>query len=512
MSKRPSPLPIIVVTGASGFIGRHFIKQFYNNFYIYAIARRTQREVHINEHKNINWIRLDIGDRLKVQRTMEEISARGGADFILHLAGFYDFSNEQNPEYERANINGTRHILENAHKLNIKRFIFTSSLTVTDFHKNGKFINEQSPADATFPYARSKAICEQMIREYSGKFPCAVLRLAAIFSDWCEYGPLYMFLMTWLSGSWRARVLTGRGHSAIPYLHINNLNNFFYTVFRQTERLPRYGIYVASFDGCTTHNELFELANRYNSSKQIIPVYIPKWLAWLGVSGKDAVGRISGRRPFERPWMIKYVDKKLCVDASATRQQLEWFPVQRFHIKRRLLFLIENMKSNPHKWNLRNREALLKSNKLNPNFLILEAMISLEDEIEQAIVHILQMEEYNVSFKTYKQLSKEELYRRIKYIYEILKRTVRSGDRLHSLQYARNLAIDRLKEDFDIEEVILAVNMVGQVVVEKLIKQPQLHNMQQRIHDEIMLTIQLITDEVADVYEQLTGFSSTVPH
>lgn len=511
MSKRPSHLPIIIVTGASGFIGRHFIKQFYNNFYIYAIARRTQREVHINEHKNINWIRLDIGDRLKVQRTMEEISAKGGADYILHLAGFYDFSNEQNTEYERTNINGTRYILENAAQLNIKRFVFSSSLTVTDFNRNGRLINEQSPADATFPYARSKAVCEQMIREYSGKFPCTVLRLAAIFSDWCEYGPLYMFLMTWLSGSWRSRVLTGRGNSAIPYLHINNLNNLLYTVFRQTDRLPRYGIHIASFDGCTTHNELFELANRYNSSEQKVPVYIPKWLAWLGVSAKDIFGRLSGHRPFERPWMIKYVDKKLCVDASATHELLQWLPVQRFHIKRRLLFLIENMKSNPYKWNQRNREALLKSNKLNPNFLILETMISLEEEIEQAITHILQRDEYEVSFKTYKQLPKDELQRRIKYIFEILKRTVRSGDRLHSLQYARNLAIDRLKEDFNIEEVILAVNTVGQVVVDKLKNQPQLQDMQQRIHDEIMLTIQLITDEVADVYEQLTGFSSGLP-
>lgn len=39
MNKRPSKLPILVLTGASGIIGKHFIKAFRDDAYIYAIAR-----------------------------------------------------------------------------------------------------------------------------------------------------------------------------------------------------------------------------------------------------------------------------------------------------------------------------------------------------------------------------------------------------------------------------------------------------------------------------------------
>ncbi len=499
--------PTIVVTGASGFIGRHFIRQFCDDFYIYAIARRSQHAAGIAEHKNISWIRLDIRNREKVKRVMEEIAASGGADYILHLAGYYDFDNTDKPEYVQTNIDGTKHILENAERLHIKRFIFTSSLTVTKFENNHGPINERSPADATFPYAVSKRMCEQMIEKYARKFPCTVMRLAAIFSDWCEYGPLYKFLMTWLSSSWKARILAGKGETAIPYLHTSNLNSFIFRIIQKTEQLPRFGIYIASPDGCTTHRELFDWAMRYHYGERIRPVFIPKRLAGTGLYLGDAFGRIIGKRPFERPWMIKYIDKKLNVDASQTRRILEWSPVHRFHIKRRLLFLIENMKSNPLEWKRRNQEALHIVHIEDPNLLILESMIALEEQIVNKIVYLLYSETYKNSFYGYKRLSREELRRRVKHIYEILKRTVRSGDRLHSLTYARELAMKRVEENFDVDEVLLAIHIVGNIVTETLEQQPNLRHIKTRIYDEIILTIQLIIDEVADVYERITGFS-----
>ena len=41
-----------------------------------------------------------------------------------------------------------------------------------------------------------------------------------------------------------------------------------------------------------------------------------------------------GQRPFERPWMVRYIDLGLPVDASRTRQRLEWEPRERLHILR----------------------------------------------------------------------------------------------------------------------------------------------------------------------------------
>ena len=206
-NQRPSKLPILIVTGASGFIGRHLVKSLCYDFYIYALARRGQKQANVPIHKNISWIRLDIGEKESVKKVFELISENGGADFLIHLAGYYDFDGKDSPEYDRTNIKGTEYTLKYAKEFKLKRFIFASSLTVTEFDEPGIVINEKSPANAKFEYAVSKRIGEELVRKYSKHFPTAIVRLAAIYSDWCEYGPLYNFLITWLSKSWKANIL-----------------------------------------------------------------------------------------------------------------------------------------------------------------------------------------------------------------------------------------------------------------------------------------------------------------
>ena len=123
----------ILVTGASGFIGRHFINAVKDDFFIYAIARRSQHEAKIPLLPNIQWIPVDLGDRESVNRIGDQLARDGGVDYVFHFAGYYDFTNEDNPEYQRTNVDGTHHLLEISRKLGIKRFIFASSLTVSNW-------------------------------------------------------------------------------------------------------------------------------------------------------------------------------------------------------------------------------------------------------------------------------------------------------------------------------------------------------------------------------------------
>jgi hypothetical protein len=297
----------------------------------------------------------------------------------------------------------------------------------------------------------------------------------------------------------------------VPYLHVDCLNQLIKTIFDRTKELPDYQIYAASPDGCTSHKDLYDLAIRYYFGSQARPVFIPKWLAFIGVWGRDVLGRMTGRRPFERPWMIRYIDWKMTTDSSETRRQLLWNPIKRYHIKRRLLFLIENMKSDPYEWNRKNYAAMYKTGLERPNFLILENMILLEHDIISAIYDELVADKNKYDFPAYRQLGHEILLERVETIYGILKDAVRSGDRLHILSYARSLALRRIEENFNIHEVLRAVNLTGQFIVRALHKIDELKHLEQRIHDEIMLTIQLISDEVEDAYERFTGFSSEDP-
>ncbi|MFH1853121.1 MAG: NAD(P)-dependent oxidoreductase, partial [Candidatus Neomarinimicrobiota bacterium] len=287
-------LPCILVTGASGFIGRNFLEAVKNDFRIHALARRPQQEVGIPLHSNIKWYLVDIADRNHLTKIFNEIRESGCVDYVFHLAGYYDFGNGPSPEYERTNVNGTRNVLELTRSLAIKRFIFASSIAACNFPVPGTALTEDSPLDADYPYAWSKREGEKMIGEFSTHFPCSIIRFAAVFSDWCEYGVLYMFMNAWCSGRWNARILGGSGESAIPFIHIRDLVKLVTIIIDNTAVLPGYDIYLASPNGCIPHRQLFELSTRYYFGQSRKPIDMPKWLALIGVYGRDLLGRLIG--------------------------------------------------------------------------------------------------------------------------------------------------------------------------------------------------------------------------
>lgn len=504
----PDPdLPKIVVTGASGFIGRNLLRLIKDRYNIFAIARRPQATCGAPVHPNIRWIRTDIGNAHAVENLMNEIALEAPIDFFFHLAGYYDFGNKPNPEYERTNVNGTRYILDHVHKLELKRFIFTSSLTVKKFTHEATIISENSQADADFPYAITKKKCESMLQDESGYLNVTVIRLAAIFSDWCEYGPLYMFLKSWLSKRPDAHVLAGTGASSIPYLHVRDLLNLFLTIADKTDQLSNYMIFNASPNGSTSHKELFEIATRYYFGKSSKPIYVPKWLAWTGVFMMDALGRFIGKRPFVRTWMIEYVDHKMEIDANFTQQLLEWEPFPRLGILRRLLFLIENMKSNPIEWEARNQAAIKKSHFTRPCLVVYESMIRHKETNILKKVQYLLKPENKARFHHYQDIGEQKLWIWMESFYRMLANAVHSGDRMHILGYAHNMARERYLYHFTANEVMSSVRLTGDIIVDSLYRDPACVGLEQRIYDEITMTIQLVEDEVEEVFYRLENYN-----
>jgi len=506
LGRKSNKKPILLVTGASGFIGRYFLNAVKDDFLIYAVSRRSQKEAGIAPHPNIVWVLGDISNETAVQRITDKIAARGGADYVFHLAGYYDYDNDNKPEYQHTNIDGTRFILENTEKLNITRFFFSSSLTVTDFAKNKILIDESSPADADHPYPRSKAAGEKLVKQFSQIFPCTIIRVGAIFSDWCEFGPLYLLLYTWFSSNWRSTILAGRGTTAIPYLHIIDLINFFIYLVDKQEKLSSCDIFLASTNAYVTHKELFELATKYNFGQAKTPRFLPRMLAGIGLWLTYAAAKIRGRRIFERPWMSKYIDLQMEVDNSGTLKTIGWRPIPRYHIKRRLLYLVENKKSNPHKWKKLNNAFFDRKDDERPNVRVYEALLGLKDEMTAQNVEFVQSQENASIFPFYQNLPDTELRRRIAYYYYMIEIAIHYGDRMQILALIPNMARARFLEGIELSEIIDFVQYIGSSVIKKLSKQDGLIDIRQRIESEITMTTQIICDEMEDVFDRLTAY------
>jgi nucleoside-diphosphate-sugar epimerase len=498
-------LPTILVTGASGLVGRHFIETARESCFVHAVARRSRKDAGVQAHDNVRWLRCDIGDGQSVSRLFDSLAAEGPVDYLFHFAGYYDFSLGESPEYRRTNVEGTRFLLENAGKLNLKRFVFSSSLAVTDFSDPDRVIDEQSPPDAEDPYAVSKRQAEKLVEGYAENFPCTIARLAAIFSDWCEYGPLYSLLGTWLSGGLRANCVAGRGETALPYLHVQDLNSFWMGIMEKHETLSNFDILAAGPDGCVSHGELYASAARYCDGGAGRVRYVPVPLAALGILLMRLAGRLTGRPPFERLWMTRYIDRRMVIDASATRRLLEWTLKPRFHIMRRLLFLVENRKRDPLAWERKNLAMTKEVVVERPGLKIYNAMMDLKESLVSEHVAYLTAAENRNLYPRYQRLETQELRLRAELMYQMVESSIRVGDHLSILSYANYLARRRYREGVPCEELTGSLEHLAYRIESALNGYRGLDDMKETIHYEIVTSMQLIVDEVEDVYDNLTA-------
>lgn len=497
-------MPAIVITGASGFIGHYLVDYLKNDFIIYAIARRSRKQLNIPSHPNLHWLQCDITNWQAMTDAVDYINKMGGADFVIHLAAFYDFTYKNNSAYDSINIGGTKNMLDMSLGISAKRFIFASSIAACNFPLSRATVDENSSPDADYHYAKSKKAGELLAKEYSSKLPCTIVRFAAVFSDWCEFAPLYKFLSNWLSKRIDSRIIGGKGESSIPYIHIRDLCRLIKTIIVKSGELEEYNIFCASPSGSTSQKSIFDISTNYFFGKRIKSIHIPKYIAYPGLLVRNLLNvfHVNSEEPFERLWMIKYIDKKLEVDSSYTQAVLNWQPTPRYHITRRLLFLLEKMKSHPNEWRVKN-EAALKRVTGRINLILYEKMIEQKDVLMLKIGEIIYDENKEGIFDKFTVMDRKDFECYISVIFHLLLAAIRSSDRSLFLIYIDKIALNKFADGFEPVPIRESLKVFSDVIIPHLSCYKELTKFNQEIYDYIGLTLQVAQDEIEDLYDEL---------
>jgi NAD(P)-dependent dehydrogenase (short-subunit alcohol dehydrogenase family) len=156
------------VTGATGFIGRHLVAELVKREgTIYVLVREGSRgkiDALVQSCGAAEGRIVPVnGDLSKPGLGIEGFSER--IDHFFHLAAIYDMAADEEA-MERANIEGTQHVIEFAGQVEVGRFHHTSSIAVAGLYK-GVFQEDMFDEGQRLPHAyhRTKYESERLVRD-----------------------------------------------------------------------------------------------------------------------------------------------------------------------------------------------------------------------------------------------------------------------------------------------------------------------------------------------------------
>jgi len=152
----------VFVTGATGFVGSHVARVLsQQGAELRLLVRAASRT------ENLEGLRAErvTGDLCDAQALRQGMS---GCELVFHVAADYRLWAPDPGEIYRANVEGTRAVLEAARTASVRRVVHTSSVGTIGFRSNGRPADEDSPvslADMIGAYKRSKFMAEQAAME-----------------------------------------------------------------------------------------------------------------------------------------------------------------------------------------------------------------------------------------------------------------------------------------------------------------------------------------------------------
>ena len=298
---------MILVTGATGFVGRALVSELVaNGSQIKALVRKVSTDLSVV----VEQVVVDLGEIEGKVAISDEFA---GVDAVIHAAARVHIMQDRsaNPldEFRKLNRDATLALAGLAADAGVKRFVFLSSIGVNG-NNNMKPFGEKDPPNPQGPYAISKYEAEQGLLALANKTSMEVV----IIRPPLVYGPNapgnFGTLVNWL-----------RRGVPLPLGGINNKRSFvaldnlvsFIALCADRSRSPKAAnqvFLISDGEDVSTTQLLHKLADALGKKRWLLPVPVGLMSFAARLIGKgDVANRLFG---------------SLQVDSSKARDLLGW--------------------------------------------------------------------------------------------------------------------------------------------------------------------------------------------
>lgn len=349
--------PLVLITGGCGRIGRAIAQRLAPRYRVVALERRCAPG-------GGDCIEADISSEQALEQALQRLRAEHGGRIacVVHLAAFYDFSGEEHPAYRDVNVEGTRRLLRALRGFEVEQFVHASTMLVHAPARPGLPIDEEGALAPKWPYPRSKAQAEEVVRTERGAIPAVILRIAGVYTDAGEVPSLTMQIQRVYERQWSSHLFPGDPAHGQSFVHIDDLAQAFLQTIDRRASLPAETVLLIGEPVTESYralqNQIGQLLHGEPWSTRRVPKSVAAAGAW--VQGRveeivpDAID--GGIEPFVKPFMVGLADDHYEIDIGRARSLLGWAPQRR--LRDALPAMVEALKRDPVAWYRHNRIPL----------------------------------------------------------------------------------------------------------------------------------------------------------
>ncbi|MCP4149000.1 MAG: NAD-dependent epimerase/dehydratase family protein, partial [bacterium] len=176
----------ILITGAAGFVGSHLVRELLKTGAQVVCLIHPQEDTYRIDDLQVTKIYADITKKESLSEAVKDV------DYIFHLAAV--LGSVDSETFFNVNCQGTKNLVELCleQKINLKRFLFVSSIAVVGPSGKKKIFDETTPYNPVTEYGKSKLKAEQYLVSIKDKLPFTTVRLPLVYGPYSK-GGLFVF-------------------------------------------------------------------------------------------------------------------------------------------------------------------------------------------------------------------------------------------------------------------------------------------------------------------------------